>query len=86
MLERTKNARRVVLVVSVNSSAWSCMQRYLKRMVVWMNLRHLLRRLFESLMIVERMVLTSMDSLEMKIMLNWRRMIGCMWYCVYDYV
>lgn len=70
MLERTRNARKVVLVVSVNSSVWNCMQRYLKRMVVWINLKLLHRRLFEWLMIVERMVLTSMDSLEMKIMLN----------------
>lgn len=70
MLERTRNARKVVLVVSVNSSVWNCMQRFLKRMVVWINLKLLHRRLFEWLMIVERMVLTSMDSLEMKIMLN----------------
>lgn len=53
------------------------MQKSLKRMDVWINLRPLLRILFESLKIVEKMVLTSMDCLEMKTMLNWRRMIGC---------
>ena len=41
---RIRSARKAVLVVLANSSAWNCMLRFLKRAVAWISWRHLLRK------------------------------------------